>query len=113
MRITPFADAPAYHPPLHYGVDCRRLQGHEAGPTDRFWVGLSIYEPGGVADESAATEETVYTVLDGELTIFHAGAPHVLKRYDSVHLARGEMRSLVNTGNAPATLLVAIAMPRG
>lgn len=113
MRITAFDDAPAYHPPLHRGVDCRRLQGHEAGPTERFWVGLSIYEPGGVADEAAAAEETVYTVLEGELTIFQSGAAHVLKRYDSVHLAKGETRSLVNKGQSPATLLVAIATPKG
>ena len=42
-RIVRAADAPAYDPPLHTGVEARRLQGLEAGETDRFWVGLSTY----------------------------------------------------------------------
>jgi uncharacterized cupin superfamily protein len=112
MRITRFDTAPEYHPPLHSGVECRRLQGHEAGPTENFWVGLSIYAPGGAADDAAATEETVYTVLDGQLTIRQGTAAHVLGRFDSVHLAKGEVRSIVNAGRTPATLLVAIATPK-
>lgn len=113
MRITRFETAPEYRPPLHHGVECRRLQGHEAGPTQRFWTGLSIYAPGGSADEAAAAEETVYTVLDGELTIQHGGKAHVLGRLDSIHFAKGEVRSIVNDGKVPATLLVAIANPEG
>lgn len=112
MRITRFESAPPYHPPLHRGVECRRLQGHEAGPTECFWVGLSVYEPGGAAEESTAAEETIYTVLDGELTLRHGGADYVLRRLDSVHLAKGEVRGLFNAGAEPATLLVAIATPR-
>ena len=112
MRITRFESAPEYHPPLHRGVECKRLQGHEAGPTERFWVGVSVYSPGGAADESATTEETVYTVLDGELTLRHDGKEHILGHMDCVHLAKGEVRSLINAGPKPATLLVTIAMPR-
>jgi glyoxylate utilization-related uncharacterized protein len=111
MRVTRADAAPVYHPPLHVGVDCRRLQGHEAGPTSRFWVGLSVYAPGGAAQESATAEETIYTVLDGELVIRSEGRREVLGRYDSVHLPKGAVRSLVNESGSPATLLVAIANP--
>jgi quercetin dioxygenase-like cupin family protein len=113
MRITRFKDAPAYHPPLHEGVDCRRLQGMESGPTQHFWVGLSVYSPGGAALESPTMEETIYTVLDGELVLSAEGRDETLRRFDSVHLPKGERRGLKNKSGAPATLLVAIALPTG
>jgi hypothetical protein len=40
MHVTKHADAVAYNPPFHEGVDCRRLQGMEIGPTEGFWLGL-------------------------------------------------------------------------
>jgi len=69
MRVTRHAAAPGYQAAAHHGVATLRLQGHEAGPTDRFWVGLSYYLPGGGADETPAGEETVYVVLDGSLVV--------------------------------------------
>lgn len=111
MRITRYAQAPSYSPPLHEGVECRRLQGHEAGPTERFWTGLSIYAPGGEAAESPTSEETIYTVLQGELTVRSEGRTEVLQQLDSVHLQKGTVRSVLNASGAPATLLVAIAIP--
>jgi quercetin dioxygenase-like cupin family protein len=103
-RIVRGADAPAYHPPRHTDVEARRLQGHEAGPTERFWVGESRYPPGGSAERSPAAEETVYVVLEGELTL-------TLEAGDSVHLPKGETRSVENTSDDDARLLVVIATP--
>ena len=54
MNVTRVSGAPAYLAPLHHGVSMVRLQGHEAGPSERFWVGLSTYQPGGVAEIAAA-----------------------------------------------------------
>lgn len=112
-RITRADDAPPYSPPLHEGVDAKRLQGHEAGATERFWVGLSVYEPGGAAQTSPAVEETVYTVLKGELVLTAEGREDVLRALDSVHLTKGTVRSVQNRTPAPATLLVVIATPQG
>jgi mannose-6-phosphate isomerase-like protein (cupin superfamily) len=111
MRLTRYADAPGYAAALHEGVAARRLQGHEAGPTSRFWVGLSTYEPGGAALSAAAREETIYVVLEGELEVACGGEVVTLRRYDSVHLDRGEIRRIDNRGGDPALLLVAIALP--
>jgi len=112
MRVTRFEKAPAYNPPLHTGVDCKRLQGVEAGPTERFWVGLSTYHPGGAAQMSPTMEETIYTVLEGELVVTAQDSSQTLRKYDSVHLQKGEQRSVENRSSAPATLLVAIAIPQ-
>jgi quercetin dioxygenase-like cupin family protein len=110
-RITRATGAPPYCPPRHEGVVAYRLQGHEAGHTENFWIGLSVYEPGGTATTAPAGQETVYVVLDGELILEADGQTTVLRRHDSVHLAKGTVRSVHNRGDKPATLLVAIAMP--
>ncbi|HTQ18788.1 cupin domain-containing protein [Mycobacterium sp.] len=113
MNVTRAAEAPAYSAPLHRGVCTVRLQGHEAGHTDRFWVGVSLYKPGGTAEEAPAREETVYVVIDGELVITCEGGETVLGRLDSVHFAKGEVRSIQNRAGSEAVLLVAIAYPQG
>jgi quercetin dioxygenase-like cupin family protein len=112
MRVTRADQAPPYAPPLHQGVDAVRLQGMEAGPTERFWVGLSVYAPGGFADTAPTAEETVYVVLDGELALHAEGAVQTLRAGDSVHLPKGTVRSVRNESGAPARLLVVIGTPR-
>lgn len=108
-RVTRIAQAPAYAAPLHHGVDTVRLQGLEAGPTQRFWVGLSEYAPGGGADLAPTREETVYVVLDGELSVHTGDTAMRLGRHDSIHLPKGTERRVENDSGQPATLLVIIA----
>ena len=108
IRVTRHAEAPGYVAPAHHGVATTRLQGHEAGPTERFWVGLSYYLPGGGADESPASEETVYVVLDGTLVVQADGRDEEIGPLDSVHLAQGTVRRVDNRSSRPATLLVII-----
>ncbi len=112
MNVTRVSDAPGYTAPMHRGVDTVRLQGHEAGPTERFWVGLSTYHPGAIAEPAPTREETVYVVLDGELVVTAEGTETVLSRFDSVHFAKGEMRSIENRSGHEALLLVTIAHPQ-
>ena len=52
MHVTKHSDAIAYDAPFHDGVDTRRLQGMEVGPTEGFWMGLSVYPPGSSAGPS-------------------------------------------------------------
>jgi quercetin dioxygenase-like cupin family protein len=113
IRVTRHAEAPGYVAPAHHGVATTRLQGHEAGPTQRFWVGLSYYLPGGGADESPAGEETVYVVLDGTLVVRADGREEEIGPLDSVHLAKGTVRRVDNRSARPATLLVIIGTRPG
>jgi mannose-6-phosphate isomerase-like protein (cupin superfamily) len=109
MRVTRHAAAPAYVARAHHDVATMRLQGHEAGPTERFWVGLSYYLPGGGADESPTSEETVYVVLDGTLVVTVGGREEEVGPFDSVHLPKATVRRVDNRSASPATLLVIIA----
>jgi uncharacterized cupin superfamily protein len=112
MNLTRASEAPLYTAPLHYGVSTLRLQGHEAGHTERFWVGVSVYKPGGRAETAPTREEMVYVVLDGELVISAGGTETVLGRLDSMHFAKGEVRSIQNRSDREALLLVACAHPQ-
>lgn len=111
VRLTRYDDAPGYPAARHHDVEARRLQGLEAGDTTRFWVGLSNYLPGGYAAEAPARAETVYVVLAGELELTCGDETFRLGRYDSVHLAEGDVRRIDNRGTEPALLLVTIALP--
>lgn len=113
MNVTRVSEAPTYVASAHHGVCTARLQGLEASPTERFWVGVSLYHPGGTAEKTAAQQETVYVVLDGELVVRTDQGEAVLGRLDSVHLAKGEVRSIVNRSEKEALLLVTIAHPQG
>ena len=111
MKLTRASEAPAYTAPKHHDVHTVRLQGHEAGRTERFWVGVSLYHPGGRAEKAPTQEETVYVVLDGELVITTGGTETVLGHLDSMHFAKGEVRSIQNRSDREALLFVTVAHP--
>jgi glyoxylate utilization-related uncharacterized protein len=108
VKLTRYRDAPAYFPPNHEGMHCLRLQGHEAGPSDTLWLGMSHLLPGGGTTLDASGVEKLYVVLEGEVTIATEEGEQVLRRYDSARLAPGEKRALRNNTNHPASILLAM-----
>ena len=111
MHVTRHDDAVPYSAPFHAGVDTRRLQGMEVGPTDGFWMGLSVYPPGSSAGPSEVMGESIYLVVSGEFVLRCNGETTALRQYDSVHLAKGDHRELVNESDSDAVLAVSIANP--
>ena len=111
MQITKHADAVPYDAPFHTGVDTRRLQGMEVGPTEGFWLGLSVYPPGSKAGPSDIPGEAIYFVVSGEFVLTCNGHTERLGQYDSVHFVKGDHRVLVNETDSDAVLAVAIANP--
>ena len=113
MNVTRFETAPQYFPANHEGMRCVRLQGHEAGPAQSLWLGVSVIEPGGHTDLRGSGVEKHYVVLKGELTM-RAQVPggaleeQVLREMDSVRIAPDEARQIVNHGNQPAMVLLAM-----
>lgn len=111
MHITKHADAVPYDAPFHTGVDTRRLQGMEVGPTEGFWMGLSVYPPGSSAGPSDILGEAMYLVMSGEFVLTCNGETTTLGPYDSVHFVKGDHRQLVNESDSDAVLAVCIANP--
>jgi quercetin dioxygenase-like cupin family protein len=111
MNLTRFADAQPYFPPNHDGMHCLRLQGHEAGPSDRAWLGISHILPGGGTTLEASAVEKFYVVIEGSVTVVTEQGEETLGPLDSCRLAPGEMRALKNRTNRPATVLLAMPYP--
>jgi hypothetical protein len=106
MHVVRFADAPAYTAAGHDGMQMLRLQGREAGPTDKVWLGLSTLEPGGGTTLDASAVEKIYVVLDGEITVSNGTDQVRLRRWDSCRVAPHEGRRLQNQTQKPASILL-------
>lgn len=107
MDVTRFAEAAAYHPPLHHGCTALRLQGFDASSADFAWAGISHILPGGGADMDAGALGKIYVVLAGDVTVtLGDGTAAVLGPLDSCFIPAGEARQVRNAGNAVASMIV-------
>jgi quercetin dioxygenase-like cupin family protein len=111
MQVVRFADTKPYVAPKHFDMSCVRLQGMEASDAKTCWVGLSTFEPGGGAEMDTTPIEKIYVVLSGEMTVTVDGESATLGPHDSCVLAPNEARSVSNTGNEVATMLVVMPYP--
>lgn len=111
MNVTRLDAAPPYFPPEHHDMRCLRLQGHEAGPADVLWLGLSHILPGGGTSLAGSPLEKMYVVLAGELTVRTETGETTLGPWDSCRLSPHEKRALENRTNAPVTVLLAMPLP--
>ena len=100
-------DVKPYAAPGHFNMTALRLHAKAETDSQAFWMGMSHFLPQGGANFDAGPTEKIYFVLEGEVTIYDPEKkPIVLKKWDSLHIAPGEGRSLMNESNLPATMLV-------
>ena len=111
MLVKRFEEATPYDAPNHRGVVGLRLQGFEAGGPTNQWLGFSQFLPGGGAGPDSTPFEKVYVVLEGSMTVIVAGQESVLGPMDSVTIAPGEVREIVNRSNHVCKMLVVIPYP--
>jgi len=112
MNVTRFNEAPEYFPAQHSAMRCVRLQGHEAGPSDTLWMGVSTIEPGGHTSLAASPLEKHYVVLQGEVVLTTEAEETTLYQYDSCRLAPGESRAVRNDSAQAAMILLAMPLAR-
>ena len=92
----------------HFNMTAMRLHGKEETGSQKFWVGLSHFLPGGGAEFGSSPTEKVYFVLDGEVTVNTEKEEVTLGPWDSVYIGPDEGRSIINKTNKPASMLVII-----
>ena len=110
MKVTRRNEISPYDAPRHFGMQSFRLQGGEVSQF-RDQVGLSVFYPGGGAEQSASAMDRVYVVLSGELTITVKDTQHLLCEFDSCFIPAGEERAILNRGALPVYLIAIIAPP--
>lgn len=106
MKVTRMAEAQPYAARNHSAMCAFRLQGAEATPAENFWLGYSIFLPGGGADHGAGPTEKVYVVLEGEIAVIFEGETVVLGPMDSILIEANEARAVENRSNAVCKMLV-------
>jgi len=110
MKKISLSDVEPYEAPGHFDMEARRIQGTAESGITTFWMGKSVFQPGGGADWAYEdnAHEKVYYVLCGEMTVTSKDEAFNLKPGDSLFIGPNEGRSMLNEGPDPCELLVVI-----
>lgn len=111
MKVVRLSDARPYTAPKHFDLRSLRLLGFEVSETTHFWVRLSHYLPGGVAERDGVPLERVYVVVGGQITVIIDSGEATLSALDPCCLATGEARAVENRTNRPASMIVIMPYP--
>ena len=115
MQITRINEAKTYQAPNHNDMTCYRLQGKEAGPSEKMWMGMSVIEPGGQTGLDGSPSEKIYFVLEGELSLV-CETPNGLQSETTLHpndsctFLAGEKRQLKNLSNSVVKVLLIMSI---
>jgi glyoxylate utilization-related uncharacterized protein len=111
MKKVRLDEVKPYAAPGHFNMAALKLHGKEETGTQKFWIGLSHFLPGGGAEyayEDSPTEK-VYFVLEGEITVKTKNKEITLGPWDSVCIAPNEGREIINKTSKPVSMLVVIS----
>ncbi len=103
------SDCKPYAAPGHFNMTAMRVHGKEESDSQKFWMGLSHFLPGGGAEYDESPTEKVYFVLEGEIVVTDKdGNKITVGKNESIHIGAKEGRSILNESNMPASMLVII-----
>lgn len=111
-KVTKANEAYTYEAPLHF--DCRATRLHDPQDVNagKIICGLSHFLPGGGIEKAANPNESIYYVLEGEMTITLDGKDVKLCKGDSIHFGPVTERSAKNTGITSAQMMAIIVPPQ-
>ena len=99
-----------YFPAGHFGVTCKRYHGKDETGAQKFWIGVSEFEPDGGADWAYDDNplEKVYFVLEGEMTVTDKdGNKYVIHKNESISFPpNGYIQVKFKIGAPPKTLVI-------
>jgi glyoxylate utilization-related uncharacterized protein len=108
MKKMRFDQVKPYEARGHFLTAAMRLSGKDETGAEKFWVGLSHFLPGGGVEFSGEdqTNEKVYVVIEGQVTVKSKTEEFTLEAMDTLHIGPHEGRSIINKTNKPASMLV-------
>lgn len=103
----------AYTAPGHN--ECVPTRLHDPADVDggKLIMGITYFIPGGGTDFGANPLESIYYILEGEMTLKTETEETVLKAGDSYHCCGGAAKSVTNTGDTVCQMLVCLLPPQG
>jgi mannose-6-phosphate isomerase-like protein (cupin superfamily) len=99
-----------YEAPGHFKMVAMRLAGKEETGSQKFWMGLSHFLPGGGASWGYEDNpnEKFYFVLEGHITVKTKEGEVTVGPNEGLYLAPNEGREIINKTNMPVSMLVVI-----
>ncbi len=105
-----------YVAPGHNECVPTRLHDVSGGPNGieggKMIQGITYFVPGGGCDYGANPLESIYYVLNGEMTLKTEDGETVLHAGDSFHCVGGVAKSVTNTGTEVCQMLVTLLPPQ-
>ena len=94
--------------------ECVPTRLHDPADVDggKITMGITYFVPGGGTDFGANALESIYYILDGEMTLKTDDGETVLSAGDSFHCCPGCNKSVTNTGTTVCRMLVALLKPQ-
>lgn len=102
----------SYAPAGHNDCICTRL--HDAADVDngKMILGVTYFVPGGGTDFGSNPMESIYYILEGEMTLKTDDGETVLHEGDSFRCCGGTSKCVTNTGSTVTRMLVALLPPQ-
>lgn len=104
-KIT-LSDAETYSPEAHFKMDAQKLHNKALGTSEGFGVSFSTFHPGGGADQNAKAAESVYYVVEGQLTITTPDGDITLNKNESIYRPAGAIAGIINKSDKDVQMLV-------
>lgn|GEM_PF-152422 len=106
-----------YTAPGHNECVCTRLFDVDGGGANeieggKMISGITYFIPGGGCDYGANPLESIYYILEGEMTLKTADVETVLHAGDAFHCVGGVEKSVTNTGTTVCKMLVCLLPPQ-
>lgn len=111
-KITRINESYTYEAPGHFGCLTTRLHDPQDVNDGAVIVGLTHFLPGGGTDLGNNAMESVYYIVEGEMTLKTDDGETVLQAGDSFHCGPGTNKCVKNTGTSSAKMLVALTAPK-
>ncbi len=99
-----------YEAPGHFKMVALRLAGKDETGSEKFWMGMSHFLPGGGAEWAYedSPAEKVYFVIDGEITVKTKEQEVTVGPMEGVFLPPNEGREILNKTNKTVSMLVIV-----
>ena len=85
-----------------------RLHDPEDVNNGKMTMGITYFVPGGGNDYGFNAKESIYYILEGEMTLKTEDCETVLHKGDSFHCCPGCPKAVTNTGTTVAQMLVCL-----
>ncbi|MCC8123118.1 MAG: cupin domain-containing protein [Oscillospiraceae bacterium] len=110
-KVTKANEAYTYTAARH--VDCRTTRLHDPKDVNdgMLTCGLTHFLPAGGVERGSNPMESIYYIIEGEMTVYIDGQEYLLKKGDSIHFGPDTEREVTNTGIESTQMLVVLYLP--